>query len=58
MENNLTKEQRECIEEALQLLLKLSNKPCFFYVEEVKEIAKQVWLVANPAEITNNCNKK
>lgn len=58
MENNLTEEQKELLEESLQLLLKLSNKPMFFYVEEVKEIAKRVWLVANPAEINKNCNKK
>ena len=33
---------REKLEEALQLLLKLSNNPHFFYVEEVKEIAKLI----------------
>lgn len=57
MENNLTKEQKELLEESLQLLMKLSNKPIFLYVEEVKEIAKIIWLVAHPAEITKNCNK-
>jgi hypothetical protein len=35
------------LEEALQLLLKLSNKPYFFYVDEVKEIAKLVHEQAN-----------
>jgi hypothetical protein len=35
------------LEAALQLLLKLSNKPHFLYVEELKEIAKLVHEAAN-----------
>lgn len=38
-EANILKDK---LEEALQLLLKLSNKPHFFYVDEVKGIAKLI----------------
>lgn len=38
---------RHKLESALQLLLKLSNKPHFLYVNEVKEIAKLIHEAAN-----------
>ena len=40
-------ESEKKLEAALQLLLKLSNKPHFLYVEELKEIAKLVHEAAN-----------
>lgn len=38
---------KEQCESALQLLLKLSNKPHFFYVDEVKEIATIIHTLGN-----------
>ena len=40
-------ETEKNLEVALQLMLKLSNKPHFLYVEELKEIAKLVHEAAN-----------
>ena len=48
----------EKLEQALQLLLKLSNKPLFMYVDELKEIAKLIHEVgnseANPTLLTED----
>lgn len=43
----MKEEQKQLLEDALQLLLKLSNKPHFFYVNEVKEIALKIHTAAN-----------
>ncbi len=48
-------ESEKKLNEALDLLIKLSNKPHFFYVDEVKEIAKLVHEAANGKNLCIRC---